>query len=97
MATGSECAPPELRQIDTEDLVSLAEALRDLGVSEFSWGGAHVKFAEGLAMVRPQVQTVQRDPAPTPARKPVDVYHDPMLWNGGKPPVFPGSVEKDET
>ncbi len=75
----------------------MAADLRDLGVAEFSWGGAYVKFQERLSATKALPQTISKTDDAPKAVKPTDVYHNPALWGGSSPPLFPGQVEKDKT
>jgi hypothetical protein len=54
---------------DPEDIVDLAERLRDLGVSEFTIGGLHVKFRDD-APFKAEPVTLSRDPDYVPVKAP---------------------------
>lgn len=84
---------------DPEELAKLVQYLRDLGVSEFSYGALNVKFIQGIAAMRPIVKTIGRQEDDDEEEKgakvvvPKDIYHDPRLWGGQAPPGFPKTDE----
>lgn len=76
-------------EINSEQLQALLDLLVQSGVEEFEGFGFHVRFTPNLFTKEKEIQPIAMDIPEGQRDKPTNIWEQPELWPGGKPPTFP--------